>query len=119
MFHLRWFKPPTPKPFYYSQMNPEERVIWEIIGKEKITSYFTKHGKIKTRKLSKEERAHSQKIFFDNRCGRGIFGGDWMRSELPKSKNRLGKEGQVSSSDTSASDGSEVAGRSAGEWPRE
>lgn len=31
MFHFRWLKRPTPKPFYYSLMNPEERVIWEII----------------------------------------------------------------------------------------
>ncbi|KAJ4987109.1 hypothetical protein SVAN01_07397 [Stagonosporopsis vannaccii] len=115
MFHFRWLKRSTSKPFYYTLMNPEERVLWEIIGQEKTKSYFTSSGKIKTRKLSKEERARNQKVFFDTRCGKEIVGDDWMRMELPRSGASAKAKGSTNASETLVGDGSERPGRSAGE----
>ncbi|KAJ4320964.1 hypothetical protein N0V94_003140 [Neodidymelliopsis sp. IMI 364377] len=84
MFHFRWFSKPAPaKPAYYKQMNPEEQVLWNIIGEETHVSYRNKKGKVRTRRLTREERAHKQRMFFDHRAGKGIVGDDWMRMELP------------------------------------
>ncbi|KAH6644495.1 hypothetical protein C7974DRAFT_383664 [Boeremia exigua] len=118
MFSFRWLRPPPQKPFYYSQMNPEERILWEIIGEEETISYFEKSGKIKTRKLTRQERAYNQKVLFDTRVGHSIVGDDWMRKALPSPGRKLRKEGAREKSDGSASS-KERAGRPAGEWVRD
>lgn len=44
-------------------------------GEEKTQSYCTSSGRLKERRLSREEVARLQRRFFDERCGIGIFGG--------------------------------------------
>jgi len=104
---------PLPKPLYYTQMNPQEQMLHNIIvrlassplspllsplsplspsspsqrdssqGEQKYEYIVDKKGRVHKRFLSYAERQHKQRMFFDSRVGHAIVGDEWMRMKLP------------------------------------
>lgn len=74
---------PLPRPLYYTQMNPQEQILHNIIGEEKYEYVLDKKGRVYKRVLSYAERQHRQRMFFESRVGHAIVGDEWMRMKLP------------------------------------
>ncbi|KAF2034087.1 hypothetical protein EK21DRAFT_57512 [Setomelanomma holmii] len=75
---------PVPKPNYWTRMNPEELQIWEIIGETEYEWTRDRKGNLRKRRLSYQDRAAKQRLFYESRVGHGVCGDDWMRKDLPK-----------------------------------
>lgn len=72
-----------PKPHYFCKMNPEEQVLWAIIGEQTHEWIRDRKGRSHKRRLTPAQRQAKQRMFYDTRVGHAIVGDEWMRMKLP------------------------------------